>query len=511
MSHAPGPVTCFPELDGAPCVAIQEGWDSEVFAVDDQIVRIPRRPEVETRARVETRLLPVLQASLPVDVPLPLASCPEHGAMRYARIRGDPATPDRLGSLRPEMVGEQLSRLLDALRAVPTEAAHRAGIPDLSASRWQEGYVALAARFARTVLPHLPDDHREEALVLLDEARALPGDVAACIVHADLGPSHLLCDDRGLRGVIDWGDVRLGDPAVDLAWVLNGTPEPVGEVVRDRLALDDDEVTRARLYHRLGPWYEVEHGLRIGDERFIASGVRGAVGRLAGWTPWAGPGWWRGPRWGGRDLCRWDVVRGGSERLDHDQARVARPQFVGRELLEGSVAECLVEPPRGGVLGRRVRAPEGLDLQVLLTAVGQVLFHAGHQGPSDASAMVWPLHREQVDLGAVRALSLDEADADDRLRAARAAIGVPCDVGRERACCLDVGGIGLSDAEPLGEVVEDALDGVRDGAACFDARKGVIATHEATIVGRRVELTAHGRQPGSRRASALGRVANHRA
>lgn len=100
-------------------------------------------------------------------------------------------------------------------------------------------------------------------------------------MHADLGPSHLLCDDRGLRGVIVWGDVRLGDPAKDLAWVLNATPPPVGEVVRDRLAVGADEVARARLYHRLGPRYEGEHGVRIGDERTVASGVRGAVDRFA--------------------------------------------------------------------------------------------------------------------------------------------------------------------------------------------------------------------------------------
>lgn len=281
MSHAPGPVTCFPELGGVGCVAIQEGWDSEVFAVDGQIVRIPRRPEIEVLARAEARLLPVLQASLPVDVPVPLASCPEHGAMRYSRIPGDPATPDRLGSLRLEVVGEQIAELLTALREVPAGAAYRAGIPDLSGPRWREEHAALADRFARSVLPHLPVEHRDATLVLLDEVRALPGDVAACIVHADLGPNHLLCDDRGLRGVIDWGDVRLGDPANDLAWVLNATPPRVGEVVRDRLAVGDDEVARARLYHRLGPWYEVEHGLRIGDERFIASGVRGVVDRLA--------------------------------------------------------------------------------------------------------------------------------------------------------------------------------------------------------------------------------------
>ena len=40
----------------------------------------------------------------------------------------------------------------------------------------------------------------------------------AVVVHGDLYARHLLVDDAGaLAGVIDWGDVHLGDPALDLA------------------------------------------------------------------------------------------------------------------------------------------------------------------------------------------------------------------------------------------------------------------------------------------------------
>jgi Ser/Thr protein kinase RdoA (MazF antagonist) len=38
------------------------------------------------------------------------------------------------------------------------------------------------------------------------------------IVHGDLYARHVLVDERGaLSGVIDWGDIHLGDPAIDLA------------------------------------------------------------------------------------------------------------------------------------------------------------------------------------------------------------------------------------------------------------------------------------------------------
>lgn len=45
----------------------------------------------------------------------------------------------------------------------------------------------------------------------------------------DLGPGHLLAQDGALTGVIDFGDAHIGDPAVDLAWALNGTSPAFAE------------------------------------------------------------------------------------------------------------------------------------------------------------------------------------------------------------------------------------------------------------------------------------------
>ncbi|MFC6847283.1 phosphotransferase [Streptomyces caelestis] len=52
---------------------------------------------------------------------------------------------------------------------------------------------------------------------------------AEALVHGDLGPGHLLAQDGALTGVIDFGDAHIGDPAVDLAWALNGTSPAFAE------------------------------------------------------------------------------------------------------------------------------------------------------------------------------------------------------------------------------------------------------------------------------------------
>ena len=71
------------------------------------------------------------------------------------------------------------------------------------------------------MFPLLDGDTRRRAQRLFDEVETLV-DFEPVLLHADLGPDHLLVRDGRLAGVIDWGDARVGDPALDYAWLLNG-------------------------------------------------------------------------------------------------------------------------------------------------------------------------------------------------------------------------------------------------------------------------------------------------
>lgn len=92
-----------------------------------------------------------------------------------------------------------------------------------------------------------------EAVLLPALAPALPVQVPQFeVAH----PEHLLCRDGRLVGVIGWGDTRTGDPALDYSWLLS--------IPFAHWAVDDELRRRARVYHRLAPWFgahfEVFHG-----------------------------------------------------------------------------------------------------------------------------------------------------------------------------------------------------------------------------------------------------------
>jgi aminoglycoside phosphotransferase (APT) family kinase protein len=103
------------------------------------------------------------------------------------------------------------------------------------------------------------------------------------LTHADLGPAHILSRGGELTGVIDWSDARIGDPALDFAWALNGAPAAFAEAVLGAYASDDHSLPdRALFFHRLGPWYELHYGVHFDHPAYVESGLAGVRSRLPG-------------------------------------------------------------------------------------------------------------------------------------------------------------------------------------------------------------------------------------
>jgi aminoglycoside phosphotransferase (APT) family kinase protein len=236
---------------------IDDGYDFEVAIVDDEwVFRFPRRSGVEEALELEIAVLPVLAPALPMDVPSFEYVSREPLFVGYRVIRGEPLVDEDAEGVRAFLGA---LHALD-LSALPVEH------PD-----WVESYRAQCAEFERLVLPLVEKDQRAPAKRLFGEAETLR-DFEPALLHADLGPEHVLVRDRRLAGVIDWGDMRVGDPALDYAWLLNG-PFPDWEV-------DPELRRRARFYHRLAPWYEAHYGLFTNRPANIERGLAWIRDRL---------------------------------------------------------------------------------------------------------------------------------------------------------------------------------------------------------------------------------------
>jgi len=268
-------------------VRIEEGWDSTVFEVDAEwIVRVPRRDEVRDWVPREAALLPVLARALPVPVPrfevvedsrrLPFVA--------YRKLEGDRL--DRSAARGPSgtSLARQLGAFLTALHSFPRGEVIRAGLAEVRAEDWFEQQREFARRCEREAMPLLDEDEQLRARALFAEFLSRwDSRLELTFVHADLGPAHILRRESSVSGVIDWSDARLGDPALDFAWLLHGT----GPAFSDALlgAYSGTETgpafrARALFYHRVGPWHEVLWGVKHGRPDLVASGLSGARQRL---------------------------------------------------------------------------------------------------------------------------------------------------------------------------------------------------------------------------------------
>ncbi|WP_433469360.1 phosphotransferase [Spirillospora sp. CA-128828] len=221
----------FPELRGVPVERLATGWDNTVFLVGGEwVFRFPRRRIAVAGVERELAVLPVLAPRLPLPVPVPCFAgepsddfpWPFWGARRLpGRELADVRPPeDRRVALAAE-AGAFLRALHDpalvpaAGEGLPVDPMGRAD-PAVRASRTVGRLDALAA------LGVWERDPAVEEFVAAAQGWRPPGGDPV-IVHGDLHVRHLLLDPGGrAAGVIDWGDVCLADPAVDLSLAYAG-------------------------------------------------------------------------------------------------------------------------------------------------------------------------------------------------------------------------------------------------------------------------------------------------
>ncbi len=223
-----------PELEGQAVRHLASGWDNTVFTVGDPprwVFRFPRRAVAVPGVEREIAVLPVLAPLLPLPVPVPGWIGRPSTAHGYpwtffgaSYLEGHEVAEVEADDRRLADLARPLARFLHALHGPEPLAAvgHRL-VPDPN----RRSDMSLRVPRTRERLSELASAGLWQAPAsvsgLLDAAATLPASQEACVVHGDLHLRHLLLDaGTRIAGVIDWGDVGLADPSVDLVlfWSL---------------------------------------------------------------------------------------------------------------------------------------------------------------------------------------------------------------------------------------------------------------------------------------------------
>lgn len=250
-----------PDLADRPLAFGAQGWDNQLWRLgDDLAVRLPWQTEAADALLLkEHTWVPILAPLLPLPVPVPrrLGHRSERFPHPWIVTTWVPGTPaDRAPVVHGGSAADALAAFLTALhQPAPGEAPEgsngRGGPLTHIAEGVGTGLDAIAdlcAALEGNELNSTPDP--DAVRVIWDDAVTAPGWAGPPLwLHGDLHPANVLTADGNLCGVVDFGDLCAGDPALDLAacWILLPDDESIERFQRAyRLASDDATWRRAR-------------------------------------------------------------------------------------------------------------------------------------------------------------------------------------------------------------------------------------------------------------------------
>jgi aminoglycoside phosphotransferase (APT) family kinase protein len=223
----------------------------------------------------------MLAGRLPLPVPNPVFLGHKSAGfpwpfMGYAMLKGRTAARVSLSSDQRAASAPVLGRFLRALHAFPASKARRLGAESDQLKR-----VDIAHRIEMTT-PRLRKlarlgliKNEGRLLEMLHETRSAPA--SSVLLHGDHHAGQLLVDTRGkVCAVIDWGDLHVGHPAVDLSIAHTFLPARAHEAFRRAYGSISEPSWLLARFRGIGVMAALaEYAHRHGDRTMLRTGLTG--------------------------------------------------------------------------------------------------------------------------------------------------------------------------------------------------------------------------------------------
>ena len=207
------------DLQNLSIQLVNSGWDNVIFRLGDHLaVRLPRRAIAAELIEKEQYWLPQLAKRFPLPIPVPfrIGVPSSHYPWHWSII------PWFSGKIADDVQLKvehtlQFARFLRALHVTAPENAPRnpfRGVPLIQRATMLDERMQRIEAPLGTITPTLRS--------LWQQAVDAPIDLESTWIHGDLHPGNILVDQCSITGVIDWGDLAVGDRATDFAafWSL---------------------------------------------------------------------------------------------------------------------------------------------------------------------------------------------------------------------------------------------------------------------------------------------------
>ncbi|MGQ0604735.1 MAG: phosphotransferase family protein [Anaerolineales bacterium] len=239
-----------PEANLAEARFNGEGLVNDLVICGDRVFRFAKN---ERSAQIMQNELAILDRVRPgLSVPIPSADHRGPDVMTYRLIAGEPLRNEFVRGLSvtaQERLAGQLGRCLRELHTTPVD-----GLPPTRAPVTHAAQSEIRREAEQLIYPLLMSHQRAWAERFFDAMLGDPRnfDYEPRLIHGDLWAEHLLVDSQAaLCGVIDFGMAGVGDPANDIACLLQTYGESFVSRMQPAYPELHQYMQRARYYARV--------------------------------------------------------------------------------------------------------------------------------------------------------------------------------------------------------------------------------------------------------------------
>lgn len=211
-----------------------EGWMSRAYLINHEVVfRFPKEKDGAIDTEKEIKALPNLKKHISLNIPEFIYCGKQDNSypfVGYRLLPGEPMDEQLFCSLPSETknkIAHQIAEFMDQISSFSVEQAKNLNIPE---KNFYQYYLETFNEVKEKAFTKINQDMQtyisfrfETYLENKDHFRYSPK-----LLHADLSMDHLLFDQerQELTGIIDFGDMKIGDPDYEYLYLL----EECGEV-----------------------------------------------------------------------------------------------------------------------------------------------------------------------------------------------------------------------------------------------------------------------------------------
>lgn len=261
-----------------------EGWNSNTYLVNDEYVfRFPKEEDGSTDLKKEIKVLPKLKEIVSLKIPDFKYIGKQKNVLRfvgYKIIKGKILNNEEFSLLPNEVknkIAEQISKFMNEINSFSIDCARELGVFE---NNFYEDYTETFEVFKEKVFPVI--DNKLQKYITMKFKKYIDDSdnfkYISKLIHADLSLNHLMYNqiEEKIEGIIDFGDIQIGDPDFEYIYLLDDCGI---EFTKKVMQLRNEKNIEVKL-KKISFFLTVDkvgiilEGIRIANKKMIEDGIK---------------------------------------------------------------------------------------------------------------------------------------------------------------------------------------------------------------------------------------------